>query len=67
MSKGAAGTFPGLLSPRFLPAMFAFGPEYGTIMYSPHHLVLPIIMLAFIVLGSRSLDKAKEEPDFGLS
>ena len=52
MSKGAAGTFPGLLSPPFLPAMFAFGPEYGTIMYSPHHLVLPIIMLAFIGLGT---------------
>ena len=28
MSKGAAGIFPGLLSPRFLPAMFAFGQEY---------------------------------------
>ena len=52
MSKGAAGTFPGLLSPPFLPAMFAFGPEYGTIMYSPHHLVLPIVMLAFIGLGT---------------
>jgi hypothetical protein len=51
MSKGAAGTFPGLLSPPFLPAIFAFGPEYGTIRYSPHQLVLPIIMLAFIVLG----------------
>ncbi len=52
MSKGAAGTFPGLFSPPFLPAMFAFGPEYGTITYSPHHLVLPIIMLAFIGLGT---------------
>jgi hypothetical protein len=52
MSKGAAGTFPGLLSPPFLPAMFAFGPEYGTIRYSPHHMVLPIIMLAFVVLGT---------------
>jgi hypothetical protein len=51
MSKGAAGTFPGLFSPSFLPAMFALGPEYGTIMYLPHHLVLPIIMLAFIVFG----------------
>jgi len=50
-SKGAAGIFPGLLSPRFLAAMFALGPEYGTTIYSPHHLVLPIIMLAFIVLG----------------
>ena len=50
--KGAGGLFPGLLSPRFLPAMFALGPEYGTTMYSPHHLVLPILMLAFIVLGS---------------
>src|SRR5271165_2484117 len=35
MSKGAAGTFPGLLSPCLLPAMFALGPEYGTIMCSP--------------------------------
>ena len=52
MSKGAAGTFPGLLSPPFLPAMFAFGPEYGVTIYSPHHLVLPIIMLAFIGLGA---------------
>jgi len=51
MSKGAAGTFPGLLGPSFLPAMFAFGPEYGTTKYSPHHLVLPIIMLAFVVFG----------------
>jgi len=51
MSKGAAGTFPGLLSPCLLPAMFALGPEYGTITCSPRHLVLPIIMLAFIVLG----------------
>jgi hypothetical protein len=31
--------------------MFALGPEYGTITYSPHQLVLPIIMLAFIVVG----------------
>jgi hypothetical protein len=51
MSKGAAGTFPGLLSPSLLPAMFAFGPEYGTTIFSRHHLVLPIIMLAFIVFG----------------
>jgi hypothetical protein len=51
MSKGAAGTFPGLFSPSFLPAMFALGPEYGTIAYSPQQLVLPIIMLAFIVFG----------------
>jgi hypothetical protein len=50
-SKGAGGIFPGLLSPRFLPAMFALGPEYGTTMYSPYHLVLPILMLAFIILG----------------
>ena len=26
--KGPGGIFPGLLSPRFLPAMFALGPEY---------------------------------------
>jgi hypothetical protein len=43
--------FPGLLSSRFLPAMFGFGQEYAGIMYLPHDLVLPIIMLAFIVLG----------------
>jgi hypothetical protein len=47
-----AGIFPGLLSPRLLPAMFAFGQEYPGIMWLPHDLVLPIIMLAFIVLGS---------------
>jgi len=47
-----AGIFPGLLSPRLLPAMFAFGQEYPGIMWSPHDLVLPVIMLAFIVLGS---------------
>ena len=45
-------SFPGLLSPRLLPAMFAFGQEYPGIMWSPHDLVLPIVMLAFIVLGS---------------
>jgi hypothetical protein len=43
--------FPGLLTARFLPAMFGFGQEYAGIMYLPHDLVLPIIMLAFIVLG----------------
>jgi hypothetical protein len=47
-----AGIFPGLISPRFLPAMFGFGQEYPGIMWSPHDMVLPIIMLAFIVLGS---------------
>jgi hypothetical protein len=47
-----AGIFPGLLSSRLLPAMFAFGQEYRGIMWSPHDLVLPIIMLAFIGLGS---------------
>jgi hypothetical protein len=47
-----AGIFSGLLSPRPLPAMFAFGQEYPGIMWSPHDMVLPIIMLAFIVLGS---------------
>jgi hypothetical protein len=50
-SNAAAGTFPGLLRPYFLPAIFALGPEYGTITYSPYQLVLPIIMLAFIVVG----------------
>jgi hypothetical protein len=47
-----AGIFPGLLSPRLLPAMFAFGQEYRGIMWSPHDLVLPTLMLALIVLGS---------------
>jgi hypothetical protein len=47
-----AGIFSGLLSPRLLPAMFAFGQEYPGIVWSPHDLVLPIVMLAFIVLGS---------------
>ena len=51
MSRGAAGIFSGLLSPRLLPAMFGFGQEYPWIMYSPHDLVLPILMLAFIVFG----------------
>jgi hypothetical protein len=53
MAKALAGRiFPGLISPRFLPAMFGFGQEYPGIMCSPHDLVLPIIMLALIVLGS---------------
>jgi hypothetical protein len=60
MSKGAAGTFPGLLSPPFLPAMFAFGSEYGTIRYSPHQLVLPIIMVAFILLGTAAWIKRRK-------
>jgi hypothetical protein len=47
----AGQLFPGLISPRFLPAMFAFGQEHPGIMCSRHDLVLPIIMLAFIVLG----------------
>jgi hypothetical protein len=51
MSRGAAGIFSGLLSTRLLPAMFGFGQEYPWIMYSPHDLVLPILMLAFIVFG----------------
>jgi hypothetical protein len=51
MSRGAAGLFPGLLSPRLLPAMFAFGQEYPGTVSSPRDAVLPIIMLAFIVLG----------------
>jgi hypothetical protein len=50
--KAAAGIFPGLLlSPRFLPALFGFGPEYPGMICSPHDLVLPLIMLALIVLG----------------
>ena len=53
MAKELAGrVFPGLISPRFLPAMFGFGQEHPGIMCSRHDLVLPIIMLAFIVLGS---------------
>ena len=53
MAKALTGrVFPGLISPRFLPAMFGFGQEYPGIMCSRHDLVLPIIMLAFIVLGS---------------
>jgi hypothetical protein len=51
LSKGAAGIFSGLLSPRFLPAMFALGQENPGAVYSPHDMVLPIIMLAFILLG----------------
>ena len=52
MSRGAAGIFPGLLSRRFLPAMFGFSQEYPGTISSPHDAVLPIMMLAFIVLGS---------------
>ena len=51
MARGAAGLFPGLLSPRFLPAMFGFGQEYPGTICLPHDVVLPIMMLAFIVLG----------------
>jgi hypothetical protein len=52
MAKGAAGLFPGLFSPRFLPAMFGFSQEYARTISSPHDAVLPIMMLALIVLGS---------------
>jgi hypothetical protein len=52
MARVAAGLFPGLFSPRFLPAMFAFGQEYAGTISPPHDVVLPITMLAFIVLGS---------------
>jgi hypothetical protein len=51
LSKGASGIFPGLLSPRYLPAMFGIGQEYAGTSYSPRDLVLPIIMLIFITLG----------------
>ena len=53
MAKELAGrVFPGLISPRFLPAMFGFGQEHPEIMCSRHDLILPVIMLAFILLGS---------------
>jgi hypothetical protein len=52
MAKGAAGLFPGLFSPRFLPAMFGFSQEYARTISPPHDAVLPIMMLALIVLGS---------------
>jgi len=52
LGTGLVGViFPGLLSPRFLPAMFGFGQEYRGTMCLPHDLVLPITMLFFIVLG----------------
>jgi hypothetical protein len=51
MARGASGIFSGLLSARFLTAMFGFGQEYPWIMYSPRDLVLPVIMLVFILLG----------------
>jgi hypothetical protein len=51
MSKGAAGIFPGLLSPRFFPAMFGLGQEYAATLYSLRDLVLPFLMLALIILG----------------
>jgi hypothetical protein len=51
LARGAAGIFSGLLSSRLLPAMFGFGPEYPWITFSPHDLVLPILMLALILLG----------------
>jgi len=51
MSKGAAGIFPGLLSPRLLPAMFGFGQEYPGTISSLRDVVLPIMMLALILLG----------------
>jgi hypothetical protein len=44
--------FPGLISPRFLPAIFGFGQEYPGIICSAPDLVLPLIMLALIFLGS---------------
>ena len=52
LKTGLVGVvFPGLLSPRFLPAMFGFGQEYPGTICSPHDLVLPIIILFLIVLG----------------
>ena len=46
-----AGIFPGLLSPRLLPAMFALGQEFPGPAYALHHAVLPMMMLAFVLLG----------------
>ena len=46
-----AGIFPGLLSPRLLPAMFALGQEFPEPAYALHHAVLPMMMLAFVLLG----------------
>ena len=66
MSRGIAGLFPGLLSPRFLPAMFGFGQEYPGTICLPHDVVLPTIMLSFHRSRRRNLDKAKEGPDCGL-
>jgi hypothetical protein len=51
MSGAVSGIFPGLLSPRFLPAMFGFGQEYPGTTYAPQDLVLPVLMLGLIVLG----------------
>jgi hypothetical protein len=51
LSKGAAGIFPGLLSPRFFPATFGLGQEYPGTLYSPHDLAWPLLMLASILLG----------------
>ena len=46
-----AGIFPGLSSPRLLPAMFALGQEFPGPVYALHHAVLPMMMLAFVLLG----------------
>jgi hypothetical protein len=58
--RGASGIFPGLLSPRFLPAIFGFGQEYPGTTYSSHDLILPITMLAFIALGCATWIRRKK-------
>jgi hypothetical protein len=59
-AKGAAGIFPGLLSARYLPALFGLGQEYPGTLYSPHDLVLPVLMLVSIVVGLASWSKRRK-------
>jgi hypothetical protein len=52
MSRAAAGLFPGLLSLRFLPAMFGFGQEYAGTVFLLRDAALPMLMLGLIVVGT---------------
>ena len=60
MSGAVSGIFSGLLSSRFLPAMFGFGQEYPWITYSAHDLLLPILMLSLIFLGCATWIKRRK-------
>jgi hypothetical protein len=54
-ARPGAGSFSGLLTPAFLPAVFAFGEEYPNSTFSPINLGVPLIMLAVLFVGCRAM------------